>query len=186
MNILPMLTKQHMQEDLSRAYIQAVAAKAGVNLTIGGQVHDYGVDGTFHQVALVARTTTTGKQVQRRLNSGFNLDFQCKASCDWDEEPTFVVYDLEARTYNDLVFRSDQRRATPLILILMCLPKDEREWLLLSEDELLLRKCCYWHRLTGQETGNENTKRIRVPRSQKVDPETIRDLLARVESGALQ
>ena len=64
-----MLTTQHIQEDLSRAYIQAVAAGAGVNLSLGAQVHDYGVDGTFHQVELVSRLNANPRRANRAHSS---------------------------------------------------------------------------------------------------------------------
>ena len=47
-----------------------------------------------------------------------------------------IAYDLEVKTYNDLIHRSNHANATPLILILMCLPADAEDWLLLSEQEL--------------------------------------------------
>ena len=56
----------------------------------------------------------------------------------------------------------------------------------LTEDHLFLRKCCYWHRLTGSETGNTNQKRIRIPKTQLLNPATVVDLLNRVERGTLQ
>jgi len=62
---------------------------------------------------------------------------------------------------------------------------DEADWLSLSEHELLLRKCCYWYRLTGEETGNSSTKRIRVPKLQRLDPFVVTDLLSQVERGLL-
>ena len=181
-----MLTTQHIQEGLSRAYVQAVAAKAGVNLSLGTHGHDYGVDGTFHQVEAIPRVDAEGKPYMRRRNSGFNLEFQCKASRKWRAQDDVIAYDLEVKTYNDLINRSAYTNATPLILILMCLPADEQDWLLLSEQELLLRKCCYWHQLSGAETGNENTKTIHIPRSQILDPAAIVALLKRVELGSLQ
>ena len=181
-----MLTTQHIQEDLSRAYIQAVAARAGVNLSLGAQAHDYGVDGVFHQVTIRTQTDGQGKPRRRRLNSGFNLEFQCKASKDWHDEPDAIVYDLEVKAYNDLVQRSATRNATPLILILMCLPTDEADWLYLTEHQLLLRKCCYWHRLTGYETDNQESKRIRIPKVQMLDPMAVTTLLTQVEQGLLQ
>jgi hypothetical protein len=149
-------------------------------------VHDYGVDGTFHQVTIRTQIDNAGKTRARRLNSGFNLEFQCKASADWTEEADAIVYDLEAKTYNDLVQRSTTQNATPLILILMCLPEDEAEWFLLTEEHLFLRKCCYWHRLTGSETGNTHQKRIRIPRVQILDPVAVTGLLGRVEQGTLR
>ena len=68
----------------------------------------------------------------------------------------------------------------------MCLPADEQDWLLLSEQELLLRKWCYWHQFSGAETGNENAKAIHIPRSQILYPAAIVSLLERVELGSLQ
>ena len=181
-----MLTQQHIQEDLSKAYIQAVAATAGLNLSLGTHSHDYGVDGTFHQVQIVTRTDPAGKLVKRRLNSGFNLEFQCKASIDWLDELDHIVHDLEAKTYNDLVLRTDTTNATPIILILMCLPQNQADWLQLSEHELLLRKCCYWHRLSGEKTVNTSTKRIRIPKAQRLEPAAVSHLLSQVEQGLLK
>ena len=89
-----MLTIQHIQEDLSRAYIQAVAAKAGVNLSLGTQAHDYGVDGTFHQVEAIPRVDAEGKPYMRRRNSGFNLEFQN----EWQSFRTRQSRDLELTT----------------------------------------------------------------------------------------
>jgi len=178
-----MLTREHIQEDLSRAYIQAVAAKAGVNVALSARAHDYGVDGTFHQVE-IRPESRDGKAYGRRCESGFCLDFQAKSSTSWDEKEGEIVYDLEAKTYNDLVSRA--KSATPIILILMCLPSDEKQWLVWSEEELLLRKCGYWHRLTGERTGNTGTTRIRIPKSQQLDPAAIIGLLESVEAGAFQ
>ncbi|WP_201447867.1 hypothetical protein [Calothrix sp. PCC 7507] len=43
-----MLTEPHILESLSRAYIRAVAGKAGLNLSI--REYDYGVDGNFDEI----------------------------------------------------------------------------------------------------------------------------------------
>jgi hypothetical protein len=171
-----MITTQHIQEDLSRAYVQAVAAKTGVLVSINGRSHDYGVDGTFHQVSLLK-----GK----RLETGFNLDFQCKASTQWDREEEHIVYDLESQAFNGLVARSKRTGATPFVLILMCLSDEESDWFELDEDQLLLRKCCYWHRLTGEETDNTTSRRIRIPRHQVLQPTALASLLDQVERGIL-
>lgn len=42
------ITNQHRQEDLGQAYVSAVAAKAGFNLSY--DKHDYGYDGTVKKV----------------------------------------------------------------------------------------------------------------------------------------
>jgi hypothetical protein len=170
-----MLTDQHIAEDLSRAYVQAVAAKAGVNLST--RVHDYGVDGTFHPIRIIGG---------RRVEAGFPLDFQLKASKNWAISEDHVVYDLEAKTYNDLVVRKRASGAALCILILLCLPENPQEWLDLDEERLLLRKCCYWEYLKGDPSENTQTVRIRIPTAQRLSPESLLALLERVKGGDLQ
>ncbi|MBD1859679.1 MULTISPECIES: hypothetical protein [Leptolyngbya] len=45
-----MLTDQHIAEAISRAYIRAIAGRAGLNLAI--REYDYGVDGSFDEVVV--------------------------------------------------------------------------------------------------------------------------------------
>jgi hypothetical protein len=70
-----MITIQHTKEALSRAYILAVAGKAGHNLVLE-RTFDYSVDGSFRQVE---------HSGSRRRETGFALDFQAKASVSWSE-----------------------------------------------------------------------------------------------------
>ena len=167
-----MLTEQHTAEALSRAYVQAVAGKAGVNLSF--PLHDYGIDGAFRPIHIVGG---------RRVESGFSLDFQLKASKNWTINENHVVYDLEAKTYNDLVLRRSSGTVVPCILILLCLPEDPQEWLDLNEERLLLRKCCYWEHLKGDPTENTQTVRIRIPAVQLLSPESLLILLERIKGG---
>ncbi|MFC5353768.1 DUF4365 domain-containing protein [Azospirillum himalayense] len=160
-----MITKQHTQECLSRAFIHAVAGRAGVNFNLGS-AFDYGFDGQFRPVKI---------RNGRRNDSGFPLDFQLKATTDWEHDGGFVVYDLEAKTYNDLVGREPAEIGA--VLILLCLPKDEAEWLVFQEDRLELRRCCYWERLVGAPTDNVETKRIRIPRTNLLTVESLNAIL---------
>lgn len=148
------------------AHIGAIAGDAGVNLA-GVRPHDYGVDGTFRPVAL------RGK---RRVESGFGLDFQAKATTVWRHDGEHVVYDLESKTFNDLVSRApDLPRC---LLILLCLPKDRIEWLSAAEQQVTLRNCCYWSFLAGTPTGREDsTVRIWIPRAQVLTPDAVNAIL---------
>ncbi|WP_200892320.1 DUF4365 domain-containing protein [Aliterella atlantica] len=87
-----MITEQHIEEGLSRACVQAIAAKSG--LIISRAEFDYGVDGTFNEVSVI-----NGRYCQ----SGFSLHFQLKASTRWQQNKDKIVYDLEVKTYNDLI-----------------------------------------------------------------------------------
>ena len=148
------------------SHIYALAGVAGVNYTVDR--YDYGVDGRFIPVAV---------RGNRRVNSGFPLDFQAKATVDWEQRNGCIVYDLEAKTYNDIVSRSPAE--TTLILILLCLPKDESLWHLAETDATTLRHCCYWHSFTGEATDNQNTKRICIPAENRLTPAVLNDLLVK-------
>lgn len=161
-----MLTQSHTEECLSLAYVHAVTGQAGVNLHVGSR-HDYGVDGTFKPVI---------NRNGRRVKSGYPVDFQLKASVNWEYDGNFVVYDLEAKTYNDMVGRTASE--VSLILLLLCLPRNSAIWLAGTETELILRHCCYWLKLSGEPTDNATTKRIRIPRSNLLTPQAVQTILA--------
>jgi hypothetical protein len=109
------ITVQHTKETLCLAHIYAAAGMAGVN--VSQTVHDYGVDGYFVHVV---------QRGGRRAASGFSLDYQAKATVDWELKGESIVYDLEAKTYNDIVSRT--KSETTLILLLLCLPKSPSDW----------------------------------------------------------
>lgn len=171
-----MITEQHMAEDLSEAYVRAVAARARITLS-AMRNHDYGVDGTFNRIQ-----TING----RRAETGFKLDFQLKASKNWTEQDGKVIYDLPVKNYNDLVDRATKRNATPFILVLLCLPDAVENWIEITAEHLLLRKFCFWHRLSGPRTDNAVTKRIEIPSAQRLTAEAVSSLLEQVEKGELQ
>jgi hypothetical protein len=166
------LTEQHIAESLSRAYVQAIAGRAGFNFAI--REYDYGVDGSFYEVIV---------RENRRVESGFSLKFQLKASTQWRLDPTQVIYDLEAKTYNDLVSWDRARVAAPCILILLALPTDSSQWLVCEESELRLRGGCYWAYLSGSSSENVSSVRIRIDRAQRFTPESLLDLVSRLKAG---
>jgi hypothetical protein len=166
------LTEPHILESLSRAYIRAVAGQAGLNLSL--REYDYGVDGNFDEITI---------RNKRRVESGFSLSFQLKASTQWERDDNTVTYDLEAKTYNDLVIRRNFRMAVPCILILLALPSNSSQWLIYSEEEMRIRGSCYWEYLSGKPTANRQSVRIRIPRHQRLTPESLLDLIEKVKTG---
>jgi Domain of unknown function (DUF4365) len=166
------LTEQHIIESLSRAYVRALAGKAGLNLSV--REYDYGVDGNFDEITI---------RDKRRVESGFSLSFQLKASTQWQRDENTVIYDLEAKTYNDLVLRRNFRMAVPCILILFALPPDSSQWLIYNEEEMGLRGSCYWDYLSGAPTENRQSVRIRIPRQQRLTSESLLELIEKVKTG---
>jgi Domain of unknown function (DUF4365) len=160
------ITVQHTQESLCLAHIYAVAGIAGVNYAIK-KIYDYGVDGQFSAVV---------RRGDRLVDSGYPLDFQAKATINWTLTDQHIVYDLEAKTYNDIVSRTPSE--TTLLLILLCLPKVQTDWHGTSCEETILRHCCYWHILTGEPTSNTTTKTIYIPAANLLTPTSLNNLLS--------
>jgi len=167
-----MLTEQHIAESLSRVCVQAIAATARLNITF--PMFDYGVDGIFHQL----RTRNN-----RRFESGFHLCYQLKASTQWEQDDKTNVYDLESKNYNDLVSRTTSSGAIPCILLLLTLPPDLAQWLDCSEKSIAIRGGGYWACLEGKPTKNCRSVRIRIPRQQQLNPESLSKLFDRLEAG---
>lgn len=159
------ITVQHTQENLCRAHIQAIAAMAGVNLGMSRE-QDYGIDGHFDPVVI---------QEGRRVESGFPICFQAKATINWSTQNGCIGYDLEAKSFNDLARRSPA--ATTMILILLCLPRDQVNWHSVSASSTALNHCCYWHVIRDGPTDNAMTKRIHIPVDQLLTPTSLLQLL---------
>lgn len=164
------ITEQHQQEALSQAYVRAVIAKAGFNF--GKSDYDYGIDGTITDVI---------NHNGRYSETGFGISIQLKSSRKVTFENGHVVYDLESKNYNDLV---EQSSTLPKILILLALPSDKDEWLKVTPDQLVMKKCAWWCSFEGQKpTKNSTTKRITIPDCQIFSPDALIDLMKKVKGG---
>lgn len=170
-----MLTEQHIEECLSKAHIEAVAAHAGVSVHYRGGL-DYGVDGTFHPIQI---------RNNRRVEAGYPIDFQAKATINYDLTNDDVIYVMEAKSYNDLVDRTKQGGATPLLLILLLLPQDRTQWVKFSEHTALLKRCCYWKKLDGDQTPNKKSITIRISRGNHFTSEALKSLIEARKAGKL-
>ncbi|MBI5425651.1 MAG: DUF4365 domain-containing protein [Opitutae bacterium] len=168
-----MITLQHTEELLSRAYLTAVAAKAGLNANIRGGDLDYGTDGNFKKVVVVEN---------KRIETGFGIEYQAKATKNWrtTQNADEIVYDMPVDAYNRLITRS-ALGGIPIYLILLCLPDSAHDWVELSHEEMILRHCCYWQRISGAPTENDNTTAVHIPKSQRFDPYTLRLLVNEME-----
>ncbi|MBB5577817.1 hypothetical protein GGD50_006472 [Rhizobium paranaense] len=83
---------------------------------------------------------------------------------------------MKSKAYNKLAGRGPG--AVPAILILMCLPDNEDQWMGFSEDSLLLRKCCYFTTVTGPRIESENTTRqISFPRRNLLNVSSLTTIL---------
>ena len=149
------MTDEHRMEQLSRAYVHAVAAVCGC--TCARPDPDYGVDLSLRRVQWVGN---------EYMPMGPSLDLQLKSTRTAILEADHVVYDLERRAY-DLLRRGT--RTAPRYLVLLVLPATD--WLGHSEQQLELRGCAYWMTLRREPPSpNKSTVRIRIPRANQFTP----------------
>ena len=169
------LTREHRQEDLSFAYISAVAAKAGYNCGRPSG-HDYGIDLEIGDLAQIG---------QRRVDLGHRLHIQAKAShnCIIPDDDRCILYDLKIDAYNMLILED---RGTPAILVLYYMPSDEDGWLSVYEEYTTLKHCGYWISLRGMPAStNKVTQRIRIPKEQMFTDSSLKSIMDRIKGGDL-
>lgn len=160
-------------EELSVAYVSAIAARAGIKAD-GVARKDYGTDMTF-------------KRVRKRMSdnhltdvNGVGVPCQIKSARhpEWkiirDKGENVISYDLRSKNYNDLV------TSTSGFLILMCLPSSIDEWLKQDEECLRLYKCCYYW-LPGSDDAEishrNTTKAIHIPLNQLFTAEFLEGIV---------
>jgi len=59
----------------------------------------------------------------------------------------------------------------------MCLPKDENEWLSITENELTLKRSCYYYQVSDIQTQNKSQVRIKIPKINLFDCNALNNLL---------
>ena len=165
-----MLTRNHRQEALSRAYVQIIAARCG--LTCSVRDFDYGIDLTLHDIM---------RRGRRYVESGLLLNIQAKSTAAATRTTTDVLYDMDVKTFDDL---RDTTVGKPRILVLLVLPNDESQWTVETEEHLLLRHCAYWMSLRGQRAiPNKRTVRVAIPRTNVFSVEGLQGLMERLREG---
>ena len=170
LSLVPMLdnllTTADQQEALSRAYVTAVAARAGYVTSEMSPDRD-GVDMRIH----------AGGPMRPAL------DLQLKATTNLRPSTNELYrFRLKRRNY-DLLRIPTQ---TPRLLIVLDLPKDNRQWVNISADRLVLRKRAYWMDLRGHtETANVSSITVRIPADNVFDVETLSILMERSRSGRI-
>lgn len=160
-----MISTQHIEESLSLSYVNAVVSKTGQVFDVISR--DYGVDGSVRKIDSI-----DGKLI----DMGAIFDCQLKASKNWSENETEIIYDIKADAYTRLAVRR-KYSTLPCYLILMCLPKDESQWLRITENELILKRSCYYYQVPDQQTQNTSSVRIKIPKINLFDCEALNALL---------
>lgn len=165
------MTENEIKEELSRSYIKSVANFLGYKIEIPER--DHGTDCRIVEVTPIHK----GDKIKYR-DSGRLIDIQLKATTEEsvEFEGDFIKYDLEAKAYNDLIFRL--KGVHYLVLIVFVLPKDKKDWVSCSDNELILRKNAYWFLPSDidEETDNKSSIRIKIPLKNRFSFDSIQQL----------
>lgn len=161
------MTQNEQKQQLSVAYVHAVAARAGFASQI---VH---VDDDSVDVQLAAK----GKINDTSIYRSPKIDVQLKATSRNLLKTEHLAFPLPFKNYNDL----REAALVPRLLVVLCLPSDEARWLEQTEEQMISRHCAYWMTLLGQpETSNETTVTVHLPRTQQFTVPSLHGLMEKV------
>lgn len=109
------------------------------------------------------------------------IKIQLKATENWEIFNSSISFPLNAKNYNDLVKTNVMQ---PKLLVLFCLPKDKEDWVIHSDENLVLQRCAWWLNLKGEEpTENASTKTVYFPINQVLSPKSLSRLMERAANG---
>ena len=162
-----LLTSTDIEEELSRAYVQAVAARAGYTTAHYSKDRD-GID-------MLIRA---GGKMRPAI------DIQLKATINLGNPSNgFFHYPLRSVNHNLLCFPSQ----TPRLLVVLDLPRDQAMWLTVTTGELILRRRAYWLNLRGHdETDNESSITVLIPEQNLFNVDNLRMLMEQSRQGSIQ
>lgn len=163
-----LLTVPDQEELLSKVYAHAVAARAGY-VTAFYELDRDGID----------------LRIQAGGSMRPALDFQLKATVNLGVPKTdgCFRFPLNSRNYNLLCIPTQ----TPRLLVVLDLPKEQEQWMTITENELVLRRRSYWLNLQGcEKTTNTSSVTVRIPSTNVFNVDHLRDLMEQSRNGRIQ
>jgi len=158
------------QEQFSIAYIRAVTAVAGYDLSAPG-VDDDSID------LVISARGPIGTYRSPRLELQLKAPFQRNVV-----NAKSMSYSLNKKNYDDLRYTDVY---VPRILVVVVLADDINSWLYPSEEELVMKHCAYWISLRGEQelpTG-QKSKSLRLSRDKIFNVEALESLMKIISNG---
>jgi hypothetical protein len=166
------LTNNDIESELSYAYLHAVASKVGASCSIANR----SLDGNGIDAAITGWGPFAGGGYLEEVT----VHVQLKATITIPvEQNGHLSYFLsETRRYDDL--RADTV-SVPRILVLMFLPANAADWLTISPNELIMKKCAYWTSLRGAVASTNKTgETVYLPKAQILDTNNLTDIFTKL------
>jgi Domain of unknown function (DUF4365) len=161
---LALLTDNDRKEQLSRAYVAAIAAHSGFTVSIPDLDRD-----------------SIDIQVSSGTSRRASVQFQLKAtsSPDWDGDE--LKFQLKAKNHNDMVMR----RQVPLLLAVMVLPDNPTDWLVVDDTQLAMKRCVWWASLIGRPPTEQGSVQVRLQKTDVLTSDALKDLIGLSEDNKL-
>ena len=159
----------NIKEELSISYISAVSSHAGI--AYDTQRHDDdSTDGILKKLIELdgGRKYSASLRIQLKATS---------SASQYEDCGDYIKYKLKVKNFNDLCRRS----TTPIMLGLLILPEEERDWVNWSEEALLIKGVMYWAEFSGQnESSNKEMVTIEVDKKHIINSDTLQALLEKI------
>lgn len=156
------------KEEFSYAYINSIVSTAGLSQVI--QTH------SLDMKSVDITIQSTDKPFPK-----LDVQVKCTSRSDIiDINKKSILWDLPVNNYNQLI---DQERWTPLILILVLVPEDINDWVIIDQNksETIVKKCAYWISLKGKNpTSNDKTIRVQIPFTNILTPDSLKLIMDKI------
>lgn len=157
------------KEQFSFAYVQAIAAQAGLNYSKDA-VDDDSVD-----IRLSGKGFSGGK-----LRNP-TIEIQLKCTSQEVIKDNVIKYPLKLKNYNDL--RGDDV-AAPRYLMILVVPDNVDNWTHFVNNAMILFNNCYWASLRYKpKTNNAKNVTVEISIEQKVTTESLKQLMDLASKG---
>lgn len=157
---------------IGESAVRIIGSVAGYSLS--KPENDYGVD--FHVKRIAARG-------RRLIEAGAVVDIQLKTTSVYEIREGHVIYDLESKTFNDMVQRNVDGDL-PLVLVVMTLGESSAASVDVRAEEIAIKRSLYWYMtdaaaLSGSE---DSSVRIKIPIAQRLDVTTFGELVRSLDA----
>ena len=166
-------TQNDIIEQLSYAYLHAVAAKAGFacEVVVSRLVDGAGVD---------ARVSWKERFDEASVHTNADLRIQLKATTATPakENGKFSYFLKDVERYDELRVPGGP---FPTLLVVLFLPENALEWLTLDHNALMARRCAYWVSLwDAPATPNRSGVTVYLPEANILTPANLREVVRRL------
>ena len=90
-----------------------------------------------------------------------------------------ISYSIKSEQYR----KYTEPSLAEFLLVLFVLPDDPTEWLELTPDELILRKCCYWISLKDAPPWTGSDVTVRIPEKNLFNVEQLHKIVIKLSEG---